>query len=96
MNANEDRSEVVEWNAYKSVFLSIEVYGSIIPVCWSRYRELVGPEIIGMDFDEIPTLGIKVYRIWPNAGIKPHTGSPARIISSLTLSTPTGLNFRKF
>jgi hypothetical protein len=55
----------------------------------NKYNELVGKPRIDRDYVEKPTLGIKLYRVWPNAGIKNHTGSPGRLVHSLTLVGPT-------
>merc|ERR1712241_1430232 len=40
-------------------------------------------------YDEVPTLGIKIYKVAPEAGIKPHVGSPGRLVHSLTIASPT-------
>jgi hypothetical protein len=54
----------------------------------TRYLELVGPQRVSEGYSEIPTLGIKIYRVWGRAGIKPHMGSPGRLVHSLALSAP--------
>lgn len=41
-------------------------------------------------FQEFPSLGVKLYRLWPNATIKAHVGAPGRIVTSLALNAPTG------
>jgi hypothetical protein len=38
---------------------------------------------------EVPTLGVKLYRVRANSGIKPHSGSPGRLVCSMTLLGPT-------
>jgi len=54
-----------------------------------QYSRLVPHQIRErLDYDEVPTLGIKLYRIWPKAGLKAHTGSPARLVNSLALYAP--------
>lgn len=53
-----------------------------------RYADLVPPAILEQDYDEVPTLGVKLYRVWPGAGLKSHTGSPARIVNSVALHAP--------
>jgi hypothetical protein len=54
-----------------------------------RFEELVPERLRGeQEYDEVPTLGIKIYRIWPRAGLKSHTGSPARLVNSLALQAP--------
>lgn len=54
----------------------------------SKYFNLVGKERAAQGYDEIPTLGIKLYRVMPESGIKPHTGSSGRLVHSLTISAP--------
>lgn len=48
------------------------------------------PPLSVQGYDEVPTLGIKLYRIWPQSGLKPHTGSPGRIVNSMALHAPVG------
>jgi len=55
----------------------------------SRYAELVPESVrVKQDYDEVPTLGVKLYRIWPGAGLKSHTGSPGRLVNSVALQAP--------
>ncbi len=55
----------------------------------SNYLNLVGPDRLAQDYSEVPTLGIKLYKVWPNSRIKPHLGSPGRLVHSIALVTPT-------
>lgn len=58
-----------------------------------RFRHLVAravPTRAMGDDDEVPTLGVKLYRVHPRAGLKRHSGSPARLVSSLCLQAPEG------
>lgn len=52
------------------------------------YLQRIGEDLVDRDYTEIPTLGIKLYKVWPSAGIKNHTGSPGRLVNSIALSTP--------
>jgi hypothetical protein len=54
------------------------------------WREPIPPSLQLQDYDEVPTLGIKIYRIWPQSGLKAHTGSPGRIVNSMALHAPEG------
>jgi hypothetical protein len=55
----------------------------------SGYQELLGPSLLDQDYTEIPTLGIKLYKVWPHSRIKPHMGSPGRLVHSLGLVVPS-------
>jgi hypothetical protein len=55
----------------------------------SNYHRLVGQARLEQDYSEIPTLGIKFYKVWPGSWIKPHMGSPGRLVHSLGLVVPT-------
>ena len=54
-----------------------------------KYMSLLGSEREQQDYTEVPTLGIKLYKVWPGSGIKNHTGSPGRIVSSIAVVAPT-------
>lgn len=69
----------------------------VCPHFTARYASLAkaiageGPgSLSAQGYDEVPTLGIKLYRIWPGSGLKPHLGSPGRIVSSMALHAPEG------
>merc|ERR1712232_1127678 len=55
----------------------------------SLYSELV-PEAVRVDqgYSVGTTLGAKLYRVWPGAGLKPHTGHPGRVVNSVALQAP--------
>ena len=51
----------------------------------TRYKGLVGTARLIRGYEEVPSLGIKLYRVWPKSAIKPHVGSPARLVHSIAL-----------
>ena len=52
------------------------------------YLKLVGKDRLKEGYSEVPTLGIKLYKVWQNAGVKPHMGSPGRLVHSIALVAP--------
>jgi hypothetical protein len=55
----------------------------------SGYQDLLNASLLEQDYTEIPTLGIKLYKVWPHSRIKPHMGSPGRLVHSLALLVPS-------
>ncbi len=52
------------------------------------YLKMVGKDRMMEGYSEVPTLGIKLYKVWQNAGVKPHMGSPGRLVHSIALVSP--------
>ena len=59
-------------------------------VMGDRRQELWTESEWNQGYQDMPSLGVKLYRLWPNSTIKPHVGSPGRLVTSLALSAPTG------
>ena len=55
-----------------------------------RRQELWTESEWNQGYQDMPSLGVKLYRLWPNATIKSHVGSPGRLVTSLALSAPPG------